>query len=155
MWSGKPSNRCVLHRVLSSSSSHYLVLPPFMRRSRKPGRQHNDGKWSAKCQGPERDRPGLRRSMACCLPSTAALSGLQDEQRTKQPETAAPAQRFGAQTCTASAQGQNDDYKKKTVNKVTIIVRLSKYYSVVGEGGSNLLLQSVALTQKIQRWHLL
>lgn len=31
---------------------------------------------------------GVRRSMACCLPGTPALSGLQDEQRTKQPETA-------------------------------------------------------------------
>lgn len=64
---------------------------------------------------------GLRRSMACCLPRASALSGLQDKQRTKQPETAAPTEWFGTQTCLGltppptqpSPQGQRDEYKKQ------------------------------------------
>lgn len=141
------------HPLPSTLFFHSIIWKNCM-----PGRQHNDGKWSARCQGPERDWLGVRRSAVCSLPCTPALSGLQDEQQTKQPETAAPAQRFGAQTCIPSspisfAQGQRDEYKKQNCHNNdhnrTVIQTL---FSSCSE-----LIQSHSLAPPLNaalRWHL-
>ncbi|MEQ2223011.1 hypothetical protein ILYODFUR_032359 [Ilyodon furcidens] len=81
-----------------------ILLPParsFLIHIEKAlaGRQHNDGKRSARCQGCERDLEGVKRSMVCCLAGALSLSALQDEQRTKQADVSTPAMWFGAQAC--------------------------------------------------------
>lgn len=80
----KSSSRCALHHVLPSSSSLYLALSPFLWKHARKTTQWR--KVKCKVSGAGR---GVRRSAACSLARIPSLSGLQDEQRTKQPEMAA------------------------------------------------------------------
>lgn len=87
---------CVKENMSTTVLLNHPLPSTFMWKRRMPGRQHNDGKWRAWCQGKERDWPGVRRSMSCCRPRTPALSGRQDEQRTKQATMAAPDEDIGS-----------------------------------------------------------
>lgn len=110
MLPGKPSSRCALHHVFPSSSSLYLALSPFLWKHARKTTQWR--KVKCKVSGAGR---GVRRSAACCLARIPSLSGLQDEQRTKQPEMAA-----SEQTCLrplhthliSFTQGHQDDDRK-------------------------------------------
>lgn len=94
------SSRCALHHVLPSSSSLYLALSP----GSVPGRQHNDGKWSARCQGLR----GVRGSAACCLawtPTFIRTAGWAADKTT----------RDGCEWTNmliSFSQGHRDDYEK-------------------------------------------
>ncbi|MEQ2293518.1 hypothetical protein AMECASPLE_034347 [Ameca splendens] len=126
-----------------------ILLPParsFLIHIEKAlaGRQHNDGKRSARCQGCERDLEGVKRSMVCCLAGALSLSALQDEHRTKQADVSSPAMWFGAQACArllpstfaSSVKVSMMITRNQTVNNMTIITLLFKYYSVAAEVSS-------------------
>lgn len=106
----KSNSRCALHHVLPSSFSLYLALSPFLWKHARKTTQWR--KVKCKVSGAGR---GVRRSAACSLARIPSLSGLQDEQRTKQPEMAA-----SEQTCLrpppthliSFTQGHQDDDRK-------------------------------------------
>lgn len=106
----KSSSRCALHHVLPSSFSLYLALSPFLWKHARKTTQWR--KVKCKVSGAGR---GVRRSAACSLARIPSLSGLQDEQRTKQPEMAA-----SEKTCLrpppthliSFTQGHQDDDRK-------------------------------------------